>query len=100
MTFKIDKPLVSTTHGLVEEINEGAKIKLCCYVDSNPSPTSTRWLHGSLEILVTLNFTETCYSFENVSRYDHGNYTCIAENIIGIGSITTFLKVNCKSITY
>ncbi|XP_052079698.1 hemicentin-1-like [Mytilus californianus] len=92
------KPLVSSMDDLIEEINEGAKKKLCCFVDSNPRPTCTKWLNGSQEILVALNVTETCYSFENVSRYDHGNYTCIAENIIGSGSITTVLKVNYKPL--
>lgn len=94
--FQIVKPLVSIIHDLIKEMNEGETKILCCYVDSNPSPTSTRWLNGSQEILVTRNVTETCCTIENVSRYDQGNYTCKAENIVGIGSVTIVLEVKCR----
>ncbi|CAC5423607.1 unnamed protein product [Mytilus coruscus] len=92
----IHKPSVSSMQDLIEEINEGKKKKLCCYVDSNPIPTSTRWLNGSQEILITHNVNKTCYTIKSVNRYDQGNYTCIAENIIGTGSVTTILKVKYK----
>lgn len=81
-----------------EEINEGETKKLCCFVDSNPTPTSIRWFNGSEEILVTHNVNTTYYTIKSVNRYDQGNYTCTAENIIGIGSVTVFLLVNCECI--
>ncbi|CAC5379146.1 unnamed protein product [Mytilus coruscus] len=87
------KPLVSIMHDLIEEMNEGETTKLCCFVDSNTAITSTRWLNGSQEISVKHYVTETCCTIENVSRYDSGNYTCKAENIIGIGSVIIALKV-------
>ncbi|CAC5379145.1 unnamed protein product [Mytilus coruscus] len=90
------KPLVSSMQDLVAEMNEGERKKLCCYVDSNPAPTTTKWLDGIQEILVTHNVNKTCYTFKRVNRYDQGNYTCIAENIIGIGSVIIVLKVNYK----
>lgn len=82
----------------IVEINEGATKKLCCFVDSNPIPTSTRWLNGSQKILVTHNVNKTCYTIKSVNRYDQGIFTCIAENIIGTGSVTVILIVNCKCI--
>ncbi|CAC5423606.1 unnamed protein product [Mytilus coruscus] len=83
-------------HDLIEEINEGETKKLCCYVDGNPTPTSTKWLNGSQEILVTHNVAKTCYTIKNVTRYDEGNYTCIAYNAFGNGSITTVLQFKCN----
>lgn len=83
-------------HDLIDETNEGETKTLCCYADSNPAPTSTRWFNENKEMSVTHNGTETCCTIEKVSRYDSGVYTCIAENIIGIGSLATILKVNCK----
>lgn len=97
MLLQIEKPVVSRKHDLIEEIHEGEMKKLCCYVDSNTAITSTKWFNGSQEILVTHNVTETCYTFENVSRYDQGLYTCTAENIAGSGSTTTVLQVKCKN---
>lgn len=97
-TFQIDKPVVSIFHDLIDKINEGDQTKLCCSVKSNPTPTSTRWLNGIKEILVSHNVNKTCYTIESVSRYDQRNYTCIAKNIIGIGSAFIVLKVKCKCI--
>lgn len=76
---------------MIEEINEGENKKLCCNIKSNAS--TTKWLNGSREILVTHNVTESCYTIENASRYDHGNYTCISENIVGSGSVSVILKL-------
>lgn len=98
LTFLIDKPLVSSLHDLIEEANEWEMKKLCCYVDSNPTPISTRWLNGIKELLVTHNVSYACYTIKNISRYDQGNYTCIAENVIGSGSVTVVLKVKCKCL--
>lgn len=81
---------------LIEEINEGEKKELCCFVDSNPTPLSTRWLNGSQEVLVTHAVKKTCYTIKSVTRTDKGNYTCVSENILGIGAVTFVLKVNCK----
>lgn len=97
MLLPIDKPEVSSIHHIIEDKNEGEAKKLCCFVDSNPSPTSTRWLNGSRELLVTHNVAKTCYTIINVTRYDEVNYTCIAHNTIGNGSITTVLRFKCKS---
>lgn len=94
----LDKPLVLSMHDLVEEIVEGKKKKLCCYVDANPTPNTMIWLNGSLEILVTHNVNKTCYTIKSVNRYDQGYYSCIAENIIGTGSVTVVLKVKCKCL--
>lgn len=88
--------MVSYLQDIFDEIKEGKTKKLCCVVDSSPSPISTRWINGSQQILVTHFVAETCYTINNVSRFDQGNYTCIAENIVGSGSITTVLKVKCK----
>lgn len=82
----------------IDEINEGETKKLCCFVDSNPTSNTTRWFNGSQEILVTHNVNKTCYTIKSVNRYDKGNYTCIAENIIGMGSVTVILLVNCKCL--
>ncbi|VDI26505.1 Hypothetical predicted protein [Mytilus galloprovincialis] len=84
--------------GSIEEINEGETKTLCCLVDSNPTPTSTRWFKGSQEILVTNNVNTTYYTIKSVNRYDQGNYTCTAENILGIGSVTIVLIVNYKPV--
>lgn len=96
--FFTDKPLVSSFYDLFQERHEGKKIELCCYVDSNPTPLSTRWLNGIKELLVTHNVSNACYKIQNVSRYDQGNYTCIAENVIGSGSVTVVLKVKCECL--
>ncbi|CAG2188168.1 unnamed protein product [Mytilus edulis] len=88
------RPLVSSNHDGIQEIKKGTSHTLCCYVDSNPIPTSTRWMNGSQEILVTHNVTETCFILRNVSQYDQGNYTCIAYNIVGNGSVTIDIQVN------
>ncbi|CAC5368466.1 unnamed protein product [Mytilus coruscus] len=71
---------------------KGAKT-ICCYVESNPEPTSTRLLNGSQEIFVEQYVKDICYPIERVSRYDRENYTCISENEIGSGFATMILKV-------
>lgn len=53
-------------------------------------------MNGSQEILVTHNVAKTCYTIKNVSRYDQGNYTCIAHNAIGNGPFTTVLQFKSK----
>lgn len=85
---------------MIEEINEGETKSFCCFADSNPVPISTRWLNGSQEIYVTHNVAQTCYTFKNVTRYDTGNYTYIAENEIGSDSATMILIVKCKFSSY
>ncbi|VDI30147.1 Hypothetical predicted protein, partial [Mytilus galloprovincialis] len=77
-----------------DEINEGETKTICCYVVSNPAPSATRLLNGSQEIFVTYQTKQTCYTIKHVSRYDQGNYTCLATNIIGKGSVTISLQVN------
>lgn len=96
--FFTDKPLVSSFYDLFQERHEGEKIELCCYVKSNPTPTSTRWMNGIKEIFVIHNVSFACYTIKSVNRYDQGNFTCIAENIIGSGSVTVVLKVKCKLV--
>lgn len=83
-------------HGMVEEINEGETKELCCYVDNNLTFISLKWLKGKRTMLVSQNVNKTCYIIIRVRRYDQGNYTCIAENVIGSGTVTVFLKVKCK----
>lgn len=78
-------------------IREGSKKNLCCKVDSNPAPISTRLVNGSEALFVKHNVQNICYQFDKVNRYDQGNYTCIAENEIGSASTTISLKVKCKS---
>ncbi|CAC5368465.1 unnamed protein product [Mytilus coruscus] len=87
------KPVVSTIGQLTEELNEGGKKNICCDVKSNPAPKSTRLMNGSHEIFVERYGKYICYPIERVSRYDTGNYTCIAENEIGSDSATVILIV-------
>ncbi|XP_071150264.1 neuronal growth regulator 1-like [Mytilus edulis] len=91
------RPVVSSTHDGIQEIIKGTSHTLCCYVDSNPLPTSTRWMNGSQEILVTHYVTETCFILRNVSQFDQGNYTCIAYNIVGNGSVTIVTQVTSNT---
>lgn len=81
---------------MTEEITEGEKMNICCYVESNPAPQSTRLLNGSQEILIKNNVKDICFLIERVSRYDRGSYTFIAENEIGNGSATMIFNVKCK----
>lgn len=96
LLLQIDKPEVSIKKDLIENATEGDTKRLCCCIESYPSPTVTSWLRGSTEIRVADNVTDMCYTINNISRYDQGNYTCTAENIVGIGSISTVLQVQCK----
>ncbi|VDI54072.1 Hypothetical predicted protein [Mytilus galloprovincialis] len=91
-----DRTTVSSMHGMVEEINEGETKELCCYVDNNLTFISLKWLKGKRTMLVSQNVNKTCYIIIRVRRYDQGNYTCIAENVIGSGTVTVFLKVKSK----
>lgn len=97
LSVDIDKPLVSIMYSMNLYISEGSKKNVCCKVDSNPAPVSTRLVNGSKDIFVKHNVQNICYQIDKVSRYDQGNYTCIAENEIGSSSTTIFLKVKCKS---
>ncbi|VDI26504.1 cell adhesion molecule 1 [Mytilus galloprovincialis] len=90
------KPEISVKQAMKEIATEGDTKKLCCCIESYPSPTITRWLKGSQEIMVAYNVTDVCYTINNISRYDQGVYTCTAENIVGGGSNTTVIKVKCK----
>lgn len=83
-------------HDMIQQIIEGEKKKLCCYLDSNQTITSLKWLKGNNTVLVSQNVDESCYTIISASRYDQGNYTCIAENITGSGSVSVVLKVKCK----
>lgn len=83
-------------HGMIEEIIEGETKKLCCHLDSNLTLTSLKWLKGNKTVIVTQDVNQTCHTIKSVSRYDQANYTCIAENVIGSGSVTVALKVKCK----
>lgn len=96
LLLQIDKPQVSIKQDLIENVREGETKKLCCCIESYPSPTVTRWLKGSQEIKVAYNVTDVCYTINNISRYDQGIYTCTAENIVGNGSSSTVLQVKCK----
>lgn len=91
------KPTVFSLQIMNDEINEGETKTICCYVVSNPAPSATRLLNRSQEIFVTYRTKQICYTIKHVSRYDQGNYTCLATNIIGKGSVTISLQVNCKS---
>ncbi|CAC5423605.1 unnamed protein product [Mytilus coruscus] len=89
---------VSSMHDMIEEINEGKTKKLCCYLDSNPTLSSLKWLRGNKTVLVSQNYNETCYTIKGVTRFDQGNYTCVAENVVGSGSVTVVLKVKYKPL--
>ncbi|XP_071150261.1 cell adhesion molecule Dscam1-like [Mytilus edulis] len=89
-------PAVSVIGKPIKEISEGGKTNLCCYVDSNSASVSTRFLNGSRVIFVEHNHdnqNHICYTIEIVSRYDRGNYTCIADNEIGRESTTMSITV-------
>lgn len=88
--------MVSTIGSMTVEINEGKKKNLCCNVDSNPPSTLVSWNRGSKTLFAKQNTRNTCYLIEEVSRYDHGNYTCFAENEIGRDSASIVLIVKCK----
>ncbi|CAC5391278.1 unnamed protein product [Mytilus coruscus] len=88
-----NKPVILTAIDSTDEINEGEKKNLCCYVDSNPVSITTRLVNGSHGIFVKQKVKHMCFLIEKVSGYDHGNYTYIAENEIESDSVTIILKV-------
>jgi hypothetical protein len=98
---------------MVEQVslNQGEKLVLKCFIDSNPLCHQIRWFHNDKEILTQscslINRTHayTEYIIPNVYRIHSGKYTCEVKNWLNTGfynryeattQVSTNVKIQCK----
>jgi len=92
-------------------INQGEKLILKCFINSNPLCQQIRWLHNEKELIIqsctTLNIAE--YIIENINRSHAGKYTCEVKNLLntsfdnqfnGISYVSTDVRVQCKEFQF
>lgn len=96
LTFS-DKPKVFINQELTTLDIEGSKKKLCCEVETHPNISFILWFKNYNSHISKTN--SLCLLFEQLTRQDSNNYTCVAGNEIGNGSFTTSFVVFCKFIS-
>ncbi|XP_003796144.1 B-cell receptor CD22 isoform X2 [Otolemur garnettii] len=64
---------------------EGKNIEMICVSPANPPPTNYTWYHNKKEVL---GKTEEKFQIPKVFLRHAGTYSCLAENILGIGKIS------------
>ncbi|CAC5405148.1 unnamed protein product [Mytilus coruscus] len=72
-------------------VSEGNSTMLCCEIDSNPNISFILWSKDKKTMIDDAD--SYCLVFENLTRHDSGNYTCLSGNEIGNGSFETSLIV-------
>ncbi|CAC5379149.1 unnamed protein product [Mytilus coruscus] len=93
-TVKLDikyKPRVLISHEQTKPVVEGSTKTLCCEIDSNPNNSFMYWYKNHKSQM--FNRHSFCLIFNQLTRKDSGNYTCLAGNEIGNGSFTVSLVV-------
>ncbi|XP_071141587.1 MAM domain-containing glycosylphosphatidylinositol anchor protein 2-like [Mytilus edulis] len=86
-------PLVHVYAEPSAEADEGTNITLVCRYESNVNENVLRWKRNNS---IFLNAQNRNLTLTNVSKDDTGNYYCVVENKIGIGTdmikVTVFYK--------
>ena len=72
--------------------NETGDMTLSCHATGKPTPNITWSKQGNKE----WNHTGTLLPLKNISRDQHGDYWCTAENNAGHVSASVTVTVNCK----
>ncbi|XP_053461849.1 B-cell receptor CD22 isoform X2 [Nycticebus coucang] len=70
---------------------EGKNIEMTCISPANPPPTNYTWYHNRNEVL---GKTEKKFQIPKVFLGHAGTYSCLAENILGIGKIGQGAKLD------
>uniref|UniRef100_A0A8C9WAH4 Neuregulin 2 n=1 Tax=Scleropages formosus TaxID=113540 RepID=A0A8C9WAH4_SCLFO len=83
-------------------LEEGDRLTLKCEASGNPSPTYTWYKDGSelkksKEIKIKSSKKNSRVQINRVRLEDSGNYTCVAENLLGKENTTS--TINVQSIT-
>jgi hypothetical protein len=74
-------------------LNEGEKLTLGCKATGKPKP-EVSWYKGHMELIQGLGSAE--YYNQGVSRFDNGNYKCVARNNASEVEYTVQVIVRCK----
>ncbi|XP_008050125.1 B-cell receptor CD22 isoform X1 [Carlito syrichta] len=77
-------PKPSRVQILSSPVLEGNKVELICTSLANPPPTNYTWYHNGKDVL---GRTEKEFWIPDVLPWHAGNYSCLAQNIHGIGKI-------------
>ena len=73
--------------------NEGEQLKLECKARGKPEP-QVSWYKGNMELVDNPGSAE--YFKRNISRWDNGNYKCVAKNNASQMEHTVQVIVHCK----
>lgn len=84
-----------------EAINSGDVTSLTCTVSKGDLPVTISWMLNNRSIsdgdgisMTQVNKKISMLSIDSVQAYNIGEYTCVATNIAGTSSYSTYLHVN------
>lgn len=80
------------------ELVEGSRVQAACTVHQGDLPLNLTWLKDGGPVhratVTPFNAYSTILAVNNVSRYDTGDYTCVATNPVHSAMFTAHLNVN------
>ena len=87
-------PLINTSLG-GEYYIEGSPVTIICEASGKPLP-NVAWIRNG--VLESSGKKVAFLKFYNINRTDAGQYTCQANNSVGVTSVDTTIVVHCKYI--
>ena len=82
----------------------GGTLQLSCSYQGIPPPNNVTWRHNDTDLLpsdpdITIEFddTSTTLTRTNLPANGGGSYVCIATNVVGAGTVTARVRVQCES---
>ena len=89
-----EAPLINLSSGEKYYI-EGSNVTIACEASGKPLP-DVAWVRNG--VLESSGKKVVFLKFNNIHRTDAGQYTCQANNLVGVTSIGTTIVVHCKYI--
>ena len=89
-----EAPLINISLGGKYYI-EGSPVTITCKASGKPQP-DVAWIKNGL--MESSGKKAVFLKFNNINRRDTGQYTCRANNSVGVTSINTTIVVHCKYI--
>lgn len=96
--YILDGPSVNNflINGSNFTVKENSTVLLSCTFDGNPAPHNI-WEKNNIILSPALeNNGQSLYTIQSVQCEDNGNYSCVANNSLGMSSAQQSLHVTCK----